>query len=223
MPSYNTPKRGIAFKLGISLVDQANTKLLKTAPTLAAGDVQISKDFGPYVNLTTLPSVSPAGSDSVMVDLSASEMTADNIMLRFKDTAGAEWCDQVINIQPTVNQLDDLATASNLAVVAAYIDTEMAAVVAATLPAALRAALGLAAANLDAQLAGIPDAVHDEVVDGTTTARQSIRLANSALGGLVSGMAAGTPAFRDLANTKNRIAAVTDADGNRTSITRDLT
>lgn len=138
MPSYNTPKRGVAYKLGISLVSQANTKLLQVNPTFAAGDAQISKDFGPFVNLTTLPSVSPAGSDSVMVDLSASEMTADNIVLRLKDVSGAEWCDQAINIQPTVNQLDDLA--------------------AAVTAAAIRAALGMAAANMDSQLSTIGNA-----------------------------------------------------------------
>lgn len=281
MPTYNTPKRATAFKMAIGLVDQANTKLLKVNPTIAAGDFQISKDFGAFVNLTTLPSVVPAGSRSVMIDLSASEMTADNIVIQCVDATGAEWCDQSINLQTTVAQLDDLATAANLAVVAGYLDTEIAAIKAKTdnLPASpastsdipatsaiadavwdealsghatagttgaalsaasgggsggldaagVRAAIGLAAANLDTQLAALPtaaemaDAVWDEVVDGATTARQSIRLANSALAGKASGMATTTAVFRDLADTKARITATVDADGNRTVITRDLT
>lgn len=72
----------------------------------------------------------------------------------------------------------------------------------------------------------IGDAVWDEAVDGAVTARQSVRLANSANGGKLSGAltgSAGTVAIRDLADTKNRIVSDFDADGNRTTVTRDLT
>lgn len=190
MPSYNTPKRGVAFKLYVGLVDQANTKLLKANPTIASGDFQVSKDGGAFANLATLPSVGPAGSRAVMIDLSASEMTADNVVVQCVDASGAEWCDQLINLQTTLSQLDDLATAANLSVV-----------------------------PTSAQIA---DAVHDEVVDGTITFRQSIRLANSALGGKASGLNTTTAVYRDLADSKDRISATVDADGNRTAITRDL-
>lgn len=109
MATYNTPKRATAHKFYVSLVDQANTKLMKANPTIAAGDFKISKDGGALANLATLPSVSPAGSRSVMIDLSATEMTADNISIECVDAAGAEWCDLFINLQPTARQLDDLA------------------------------------------------------------------------------------------------------------------
>lgn len=67
------------------------------------------------------------------------------------------------------------------------------------------------------------DDVLDEVVDGTTTARESFRLANATLGGKASGLAGVTAVYRDLADTKNRISATVDADGNRSAVTRDLT
>lgn len=67
------------------------------------------------------------------------------------------------------------------------------------------------------------DEVWDEAVDGSTTARESIRLANAALGGKASGLATATATFRDLADTKDRITATVDADGNRTAVSRDLT
>lgn len=67
------------------------------------------------------------------------------------------------------------------------------------------------------------DAIHDEVVEGTTTHRQSMRLANSANAGKLSGAAANHPLIRDLADTKNRIDATTDADGNRLTVTLDVT
>lgn len=72
-------------------------------------------------------------------------------------------------------------------------------------------------------LAEAADAFHDEVVDGTTTFRQSIRLANAALGGKASGLAGTTATYRDLADTKDRLVATVDANGNRTALTRDLT
>lgn len=190
MATYNTPKRGVAFKMYVGLVDQSNTKLLKANPTIASGDFQISKDGGAFANLATLPSANPASGRAVMIDLSASEMTADNVVIQCVDASGAEWCDQMINLQTTANQLDDLATATNLAAV----------------PTA----------------AAVADAVWDEAVDSTITARQSIRLANSALGGKASGLNTTTAVYRDLADTKDRISATVDADGNRTAVTRDL-
>lgn len=109
MPTYHTPKRATAYKFYIGLVDQSNTKLLKANPTLAAGDVKVSKDGGAFANITTLPSANPAAGAAIMVDLSATEMTADNVVVQFIDAAGAEWCDQMINIQTTARQLEDLA------------------------------------------------------------------------------------------------------------------
>lgn len=218
MATYNTPKRATAFKFYIGLVDQADTKLLKANPTIAAGDFRISKDGGAFANLATLPSANPASSRAVMIDLSASEMTADNIVIQCVDASGAEWCDQLINLQTTASQLDDLATAANLATLAGYVDTEVAAIKAKTdnLPASPAATGDIPSA------ATIADAVHDEVVDGTITFRQSIRLANSALGGKASGLNTTTAVYRDLADTKDRISATVDADGNRTAVTRDL-
>ena len=72
-------------------------------------------------------------------------------------------------------------------------------------------------------LAAEVDAVWDEVVDGSVTARQSIRLHNSAMGGKASGLGTTTAVYRDLADTKDRITATVDADGNRTTVTRDVT
>lgn len=67
----------------------------------------------------------------------------------------------------------------------------------------------------------IADAVHDEAVDGTTTFRESTRLQNAALAGKASGLDTTTATFRDLADTKDRITATVDADGNRTAVTLD--
>jgi hypothetical protein len=47
-------------------------------------------------------------------------------------------------------------------------------------------------------------------------------LANSVLGGKVSGAGTTVEKFRNLADTKDRIVADVDSSGNRTNIVRDL-
>lgn len=77
--------------------------------------------------------------------------------------------------------------------------------------------------------AGLPDAgaistaVWSEALDGSTTAAESMRLQNSALGGKASGLGTTTVVFRDINDTKNRISATVDVDGNRSAVTLDLT
>lgn len=61
----------------------------------------------------------------------------------------------------------------------------------------------------------------DSVIEDGVTARQLMRVMSSVLIGKVSGMNTNTPSFRDLADTKNRISAVTDTSGNRNSVTID--
>jgi hypothetical protein len=109
MATYIPPKRGVEYIFYLSLVSQADTKLLLANPTLAAGDVTISKDGGAFANLATLPTVTPASGYSVKVIVSATEMTADNVLIVFADAAGAQWCGVAINIQTAARQIDDLA------------------------------------------------------------------------------------------------------------------
>lgn len=109
MATYVPAKRAVEYIFYVSLVQQADTKLFQSNPTLAAGDVTISKDGGAFANLTTLPTVTPASGKSVKVTLSNTEMTADNVLVVFSDAAGAQWCDLSINIQTAARQIDDLA------------------------------------------------------------------------------------------------------------------
>ena len=93
------PVKGKAYTFNVGLVDQADTKKLRAAPTLAAGDFRISKDGGAFANLATLPTVTPSGGVAVQVALSASEMDADNVVITCIDAAGAEWCDSLISFE----------------------------------------------------------------------------------------------------------------------------
>ena len=112
MPSYVTPKINTEYIFYVSLVSQADTKLLQNSPTMAAGDVKVSTDGAAEANITTLPVVTPASSDALKVTLSAAEMNGDNVRVTFSDAAGAEWCDLTVNIQTSARQVDDLALAS---------------------------------------------------------------------------------------------------------------
>lgn len=99
---WNPPKRGEDFQVQVSLEDYANPGNLRANPTLAAGDVKITKDGGATANLNTLPTVSPASGVFVTLLLSATEMTADMVSVSFIDqTSPKEWADLVISIPTT--------------------------------------------------------------------------------------------------------------------------
>ena len=67
------------------------------------------------------------------------------------------------------------------------------------------------------------DEILDEVVEGTLTLRQAIRLLLAGMAGKSTGGGTTTLTFRDVADLKARITATVDANGNRTAITRDGT
>lgn len=125
--------------------------------------------------------------------------------------------------------LAGLATAADLATVAGYLDTEIAAIKNKTdaLPTdpadqsaleALINAISAPTANENA------DALLDRVdgVETGFTLRQVLRLVAAVLAGKASGMGTTTAIFRDLGDTKDRVTATVDPDGNRSAIARDV-
>lgn len=70
--------------------------------------------------------------------------------------------------------------------------------------------------------AGIDD-ILDEVVEGSYTLRQYMRGFAAAMLGKASGLDTTNALYRDTADSKDRIDATVDADGNRTAVTLDLT
>lgn len=104
------PKKNVAFTFEIpGLVSQADPTALRVNPTLASGDVKVTLDGATPTNITTLPTVISASHPEVSIALSQSEMNHDRIVVRFKDAAGAEWCDLGIIILTAARQLSDLA------------------------------------------------------------------------------------------------------------------
>ena len=241
---YLQRKYGAATTIdGITLITAA-AQSFKANPTLAAGDVKISKDGGAFANLASLPTVTPAGDTSVQVALSATEMQAARIVVKFVDAAGAEWESFLIVIETFGNASAqftgdynnlDAAVSSRLAsgnvTVGGYAAGQDPATLCLVTPAnKLATAAGgkvTVGTNDDKtgyslSAAGV-DSIHDEGVEGTLTLRQAMRLLVSVLTGKSTGGGTSTIKFRDNADTKDRITATVDADGNRTSITTDAT
>lgn len=61
------------------------------------------------------------------------------------------------------------------------------------------------------------------VIEGSITLKGALRLAMSVLTGKASGGGTATVVFRDTDDTKARITATVDSNGNRTTVTRDIT
>lgn len=64
-------------------------------------------------------------------------------------------------------------------------------------------------------------AIWDEVLEGARSARKFMRLLLSIAVGKVAGMASNHPQFRDPADTKTRVDALTTSDGDRTNVILD--
>ncbi len=85
MPVRNNP-----FTFNICLYSQSTGELL-TNPTLQSQDFQVSTDGGAFANLSSTPTVSPAASGVVRLQLSPSEVGSDSFTVRMKDNRGSEW------------------------------------------------------------------------------------------------------------------------------------
>lgn len=93
------PIKAAPYLFKVGLESQASPGILQANPTLATGDVKISKDGGTFGNLATLPTVTPTSGKAVLVQLSATEMDADDVVVVFNDATGSEWFDLLVNIK----------------------------------------------------------------------------------------------------------------------------
>lgn len=103
------PLKASAYSFEVCLVSQADTDIFQSNPTLASGDVKVSKDGGTLANITSLPTAISSGK-AVTVALSSTEMNADRVMVLFSDAAGSEWQDLAVFIETETQQINDLST-----------------------------------------------------------------------------------------------------------------
>lgn len=102
------PKKGVAYEMLVALTALNDPQSFIVNPTIVAGDFKISRDGANFVNLNTLPVVTPILSNTVKVNLSAFEMTADKIAISGVDAAGEEWADFYAFIDNPVNNTESL-------------------------------------------------------------------------------------------------------------------
>lgn len=181
----------------------------------------------------------PAGGGGGSTDWTADERTAIRAILGIP-ASGTTPDDPTTGILDTIRDatgtlqtsVNDLPTNAELSTaLGAADDAVLTAIDALPTNAELATALGTAddavlaaiAALSIPTTAAIADAVLDEVVEGTATVRQLLRGYTAALLNILAGAATTTVTARDMANTKNRISATVDADGNRSAVTLDLT
>ena len=84
----------------------------------------------------------------------------------------------------------------------------------------LSGSVGSVTADIGITSAGV-DSIFDEIFEGTLTFRQGLRLFLAVLAGKSAGGGTSTLTMRDNSDSKNRISASVDANGNRTSMTLD--
>lgn len=207
------PIKNTAYRLTFPIYKSDGTLI-----TGATGlDSEVSKDQGTFTDCTNEATEIATSSGVYYLDLTSTEMNADCTTLLVKSTSTGA-VPQVISIYPqeTGDIKVDVQSNAGTAITAAAGVQEVKV-------ASLAANAITAAATATDFGAEIADAIWDEVVDGAATARESVRLANATLGGKASGLGTTTAVFRDLADTKARVSATVDADGNRSAVTRDLT
>jgi hypothetical protein len=76
--------------------------------------------------------------------------------------------------------------------------------------------------NVEVTAAGV-DSILDEVVENTLTLREAVMLIKSVCAGKSAGGGTASITFRDDADTKNRVTATVDVNGNRTAVTKIVT
>lgn len=100
---YNPPVKNEEFKVRAALSDMAIQGSFKASPTIASGDFKVDKDGGGLSDLSTTPTVDPAGSVLVLISLTATEMNADVVsIIGIDQTNPKEWADFVLVIPTTV-------------------------------------------------------------------------------------------------------------------------
>lgn len=241
-------KQSTAKNVMVLMVDSADHITGKTGLTLT---ITASKDGGAFGSIS--PTVTERGNGWYSVALTASHTDTLGDLALHITGAAADPADMVLLVEarsvddvlPTASYTaPDNATIAAIAlytdsiesrlpaalvggrmdssVGAMAVDVITAAALAADAVAEIQAGLAVPGDSMALTPAAI-DAILDEVVDGGYTVRQLLRGYASALMAKLSGADINLPVFRDIGDTKDRISAVTDAAGNRTAVTLDLT
>lgn len=161
------------------------------------------------------------GNGNYAIALTATEMTCANGSIHIVDSATKEWEDQAILFETYGNALAQHAVdLDNVAAIKAKTDLIPAS------PAAVGSAMTLTSGernNIATALLDLADGIEPASGGTERTLREAVRLILAAAAGKANGLATTTANYRDTNDTKNRISATVDANGNRSAVTLDDT
>jgi hypothetical protein len=211
-----------------------------TTASFASGAINAAAIATDAIGSAELAATAAAEIAAAVVDLSLSGHTTSGTVgeaISNASSAGDPWSTAVpgaysagqagyilgTNVNATVSSR---ASQTSVDTVDDFLDTEIAAIKAKTdnLPAA-PAATGDAMTLTSGERNSVADALLDRSAGIETgyTPRQSLRIMLAALAGKLSGAATTTVTIRNAPDTKARITATVDEDGNRSAITLDGT
>jgi hypothetical protein len=227
-------RKNVAYRITFPILD-ADGDLVTGATGL---DSKVSKDGGTFADATNEATEIATASGVYYLDLTSTEMNADTVAVIVKTTSsGAKTTTLVIyplkdgDIIANITQVGgQTASASGTVTFPASISSLTAAGVRSELAVELGridttigSRLASAGYTTPPTSAAIADAVLDDAVEGSETLRQAVRLIRAAAVGKLSGAATTEITIRDAADTKARITATVDSNGNRSAVTTDAT
>lgn len=195
---------------------------LTAVPWNAAWDAEVQSEVADALGAYDPPTRAEATSDKdeVLAVVATVDGNVDAILVDTGTTLDGK-LDTIDDFLDT--EITDIRNRLPAALVGGRMDASVGAMAAAVITAAAHAASSVDAAALATDAVNeIRDAILAAVIEGAVTLQQSLRLANAANGGKLSGAATTTVLIRDLGDTKDRVDATVDADGNRSAVTLDL-
>lgn len=200
MASWLKQSTAVDIALG-PFLDETDGKTAETALTISQADVRLKKNNGAWAQKNEATSATHEENGWYEVPLNATDTNTLGILIVAVHEAGALPVWREFMVVPA-NIWDSYLGADKLQVHADEIT------------AGLITAAALAADAVDEIL--------DEVVEGSLTMRQALRLLLAGVAGKSNGGGTSTINFRDNGDTKNRIQATVDPSGNRTAVTLDV-
>jgi len=216
-------------------VDDTDGKTAETGLTISQADCQLIKNGGAAAQKNDATSASHLAGGHYKVPLNTTDTNTLGRLRLYVNESGAlpVWRDFMVLPANTYDSLvggSDYLDVSAVQIAGSAVSTTTAQIGVNVVQAAGTAwgsgaitagAIATGAIDADALAADAVDEFWDEVLEGTLTGRQFMRIFMAVLAGESAGGGTSTITFRDLADTKDRISATIDSGRNRTAVTRD--
>lgn len=225
-------------------IDDTDGKTVETALTITQSDCQLSKNAGTFAQKNSTTSASHMTQGMYKVTFSTTDTNTLGMLTLVINEAGVlpVWANFMIVPANVWDSMfgSDLLDVSLVQVAGSAVSTTTAqlgvnvvnaggtawgsgaitsgAFATGAITAGAIATDAITSAELSADAV---DEILDEVVEGSVTLRQAIRILLAAAANKSAGGGTTSITFRDLADSKNRISATVDASGNRTAVTVD--